>query len=103
MLWVEGEISSNFLPVKIYSHGDRRTTTERRHGPNKSNNEMEKVNMSTSICMPDFAQRISKTHVDGSQVDLGVTVLSGLGGRHLFRIPRIIDRKASHKMSHLIR
>jgi hypothetical protein len=42
----------------------------------------------------DADERRNETHVDGDQVDLGVTVLSGLGGGHLFS-PHI-RRFASH-------
>jgi hypothetical protein len=93
-LWVEGEISSSFLPVKIcHFH---------------ITNHLDQLSMLFRISLVlalalagnpgrmvlSADERRNETHVDGDQVDLGVTVLSGLGGGHLFS-PHI-RRFASH-------
>ena len=65
MLWVEGEISSSFLPVKICDHRRGRSSTIVRWGGWRS---------------PAPA---AFTHIDGDEVNFCVTMLARLGGGHV--------------------
>lgn len=60
MLWVEGEISSNFLPVKIYSRDDRIPIRRTRSWRDKSNNELGEVKHVNIISMPIDATHLEK-------------------------------------------
>jgi hypothetical protein len=75
-LLTEGEISSSFLPVKI-----------------------------CTVSFAPYHLRPKVTHISGDQVDLGVTVLSSLGGRHVDdlagssldeNVTRLPERRALH-------
>lgn len=68
MLWVEGEMSSSFLPVKIWS---------------VSGHPKEVIGRLNRVCAGSAELSDSSTHVDGDKVDLGVTVLAGLRGGHV--------------------
>lgn len=63
ILWVEGEISSNFFPVKICGniHHTGSTTCPSGIGETKQN----------------------ETNIDSNQMDFSMSVLSGLGSRHV--------------------
>ena len=54
MLWVDGQISSSFFPVK-----------------------------SIAMCTSLIDMKVTCENIESNQVDFGVAVLSGLGGGHL--------------------
>ena len=84
MLWVEGEISSNFLPVKICHFHIKNHFTQLSVLSISSVLFKKEPARHAGRMLFDAEERRNETHVDGDQVDLGVTVLSGLGGGHLF-------------------
>ena len=88
MLWVEGERSSIFFPVKIWK-------------------SRMKSKIKSVLKIDPITNTQDETHINGNQVDLSVSVLSGLRGRHvddLFEIgaTRSVKRSKEFELKHLI-
>jgi hypothetical protein len=83
MLWVEGEMSSIFFPVKICL-GERVADGVARHAKGRLVILVSDDRATCRLCH----RRSAPTHVNGDKVDLGVTVLARLGGGHVDDLAR---------------
>jgi hypothetical protein len=80
MLWVDGQISSC---------GSRENqTVMRRAGAVRTNFLPVKIYDGNSSEINEYRRKRAVTYVDGDEVDLRVTVLAGLGGRHFHNLAR---------------